>query len=126
LFDGALLIALDAVVIVLTLRLSGLDMRSLGALPIAPLAAFLMLLNLGYVVVLTLVGGQTFGKMACGVRVVAQGGGPMTAAVSIMRGLGYLISLLPLGLGIAWMFLDSEHRALHDRLAGTRVLMASK
>ena len=73
--------------------------------------------------VLTVVGGQTFGKMAFGVRVVDRGGCPVTTAVA--RALGYLVSVLPLGLGVVSMFLDSERCALHDRLAGTRVLAGS-
>jgi uncharacterized RDD family membrane protein YckC len=110
-------------VIVLTLRLAELDLQSLDTLPAAPLAGFLLLLNGGYVVVLTLVGGQTFGKMVCKVRVVNRAGRPVTTSVALVRALGYLMSVLPLGLGVVWMFFDTERRALHDRLAGTCVLM---
>jgi uncharacterized RDD family membrane protein YckC len=113
-------------VVVLTLRLAGLDVGSLGAVPLVPLAAFLILLNAGYVVVLTLAGGQTFGKMVFGVRVVDQTGRRVTTSVALLRAIAYLVSVLPLGLGIVWMFLDSERRALHDRVAGTRVLLVSR
>ena len=122
LLDTVLLAVLDAVVIVLTLRLAELDLQSLGVLPVPPLAAFLILLNGGYVVILTLAGGQTFGKMVFGVRVVDRAGRPVTASVALVRALGYLVSVLPFGLGVVWMFFDAERRALHDRLAGTRVL----
>ena len=121
--DTVLLASLDAVVIVLTLRMAELDLQSLDTLPAAPLAGFLILLNGGYVVVLTLVGGQTFGKMVCRVRVVNRAGHPVTTSVALVRALGYLMSVLPLGLGVVWMFFDTERCALHDRLAGTRVLM---
>lgn len=126
LFDAALLACLDAVVIALTLRLAELDLQSLGLLPVAPLAGFLILLNGGYVVVLIRAGGQTFGKMAFGVRVVDRAGHPVTTSVAVVRALGYLVSVLPLGLGVVLMFLETERRALHDRLAGTRVLMVPK
>jgi uncharacterized RDD family membrane protein YckC len=126
LVDVGLMVSLDAVVVVLTLRLAGLDVRLLGALPLVPLVAFLILLNAGYVVVLTLAGGQTFGKMVFGVRVVDQTGRPVTTSVALLRAIAYLVSVLPLGLGIIWMFLDSERRALHDRVAGTRVLLVSR
>ncbi len=125
LLDTVLLASLDAVVIVLTLRLGELDLQSLDTLPVAPLAGFLILLNGGYVVVLTLAGGQTLGKMAFGVRVVDRTGCPVTASIAVVRALGYLVSVLPLGLGVVWMFLDTDRRAWHDRLAGTRVLMVS-
>ena len=125
LFDTVLLAAVDAVVIVLTLRVAELDLQSLDTLSVAPLAGFLILLNGGYVVVLTLAGGQTIGKMAFGVRVVDRAGRPVTISIALVRVLGYLVSVLPLGLGVIWMFLDIDRRALHDRLAGTRVLMVS-
>ena len=126
LLDTVLLASLDAVVVVLTLRLAELDLGSLGTLPVAPLAAFLILIDGGYVVILTLAGGQTFGKMALGVRVVDRAGRPVTASIALVRALGYLVSVLPLGLGVVLMFLDAERRALHDRLAGTRVLMVTR
>jgi uncharacterized RDD family membrane protein YckC len=122
LLDMVLLASVDAVVIVLTLRLVELELQSLGTLPVAPLAAFLILLNGGYVVALTLAGGQTIGKMAFGVRVVDRAGRPVTVSVALVRVLAYLVSVLPLGLGVAMMFLDAERRTVHDRLAGTRVL----
>ncbi len=125
LFDTVLLVSLDAIVIVLTLRLAELDLQSLDTLPVAPLAGFLILLNGGYVVVLTFAGGQTFGKMVFGMRVVDRAGRPVTISIALVRALVYLVSVLPLGLGVAWMFLDADRRALHDRLAGTRVLMVS-
>ena len=123
LFDTVLLATLDAVVIMLTLRLTGLGLQSLSTLPVGPLVAFLILLNGGYVVVLTRTGGQTFGKMAFGVRVVDRAGRPVTTAVALVRALGYLVSVLPFGLGLVVMFFDTQGRALHDLLAGTRVLM---
>ena len=125
LFDTVLLASLDAVVVMLTLRLTGLDLQSLSTLPAGPLVAFLALLDAGYVVVLTVAGGQTFGKMAFGVRVVDPAGRPVTISVALVRALGYLVSVLPLGLGLVLMFFDTQRRALHDRLAGTRVLMVS-
>ena len=82
LFDMVLLASLDAVVVVLTLRLAELDLPSLGTLPVVPLAGFLILLNGGYVFVLTVAGGQTFGKMVFGVRVVDMAGRPVTTSVA--------------------------------------------
>jgi uncharacterized RDD family membrane protein YckC len=63
--------------------------------------------------------------MAFGVRVVDRVGCPVTTSIAVVRALGYLVSVLPLGLGVVWMFLDTDRRAWHDRLAGTRVLMVS-
>ena len=125
LFDVVLLVTLDVVVIGLTLRVVELDLQSLGMLPVAPLAGFLILINGGYVVILTGTGGQTFGKMAFGVRVVDRSGGVVTMSAALVRALGYLVSVLPLGAGGVLMFFDPERRTLHDRLAGTRVVKHS-
>jgi uncharacterized RDD family membrane protein YckC len=36
------------------------------------------------------------------------------------------VSLLPAGLGFAWVLVDPERRAWHDRLSRTRVVMVPK
>ena len=120
--DLVLLGCLDAAAVWLTLRLTGLDMQSFGVLPLPPLVAFLCLLDGGYVVGLTAAGGQTFGKMACGLRVADAAGGPVTVPQAVMRTLWTPVSLT---LGVLWTLFDQEGRALHDALAGTRVLAVS-
>ena len=120
--DLVLLGVLDAAAVWLTLRLVGLDAQSFGVLPLPPLAAFLCLLNGGYVVGLTAAGGQTFGKMALGLRVTDAGGGPVTLPQAVVRTLWTPASVT---VGIVWTLFDREGRALHDALAGTRVLAAS-
>ncbi len=117
--DLVLLAGVDAAAVWLTLRLAGLDAQSLGVLPLPPLAAFLCLLDGGYVVGLTAAGGQTLGKMAWGLRVTAAAGGPVTVPRAAVRTLWTPVSVT---VGFFWMFFDREGRALHDVLAGTRVL----
>ncbi len=121
LIDVALLLLLDAVVIILTLRLTGLDMRSFRMLPSAPLAAFLVLMDGGYLVVLTGAGGQTFGDMVFGIRVTDLSRRPVTMSVAFARAVGLVLAVVPLGAGVLWMCVDPHRRGLHDRLAGTRV-----
>ena len=102
--------------------------RAAALLPIPPLAVFLLLLNGGYLAAFTAAGGQTIGKMLAGIRVVADHGatvGPrVTLGAAVLRASAYLVSLLPVGLGFAAILLDTEGRALHDRLADTRVVKA--
>jgi uncharacterized RDD family membrane protein YckC len=43
---------------------------------------------------------------------------------SIVRAAGYIVSALPLGLGFLPALFGPERRALHDRLADTRVVKA--
>jgi len=122
-FDAALLLLLDAVVVGLTLRLAGLDVDSIGALPRAPLAVFLLLLDVGYVVVLTSTGGQTFGKMAVGIRAVDAAGHPVTVAAALIRAATMVVSMLPAGAGLVWVCVVRDRRGLHDRVAGTQVVV---
>lgn len=124
LFDLSLLLLLDAVVVGLTLRLTGLDIDSVGVLPVLPLLAFFLLLNGGYVVLLTGVGGQTFGQMILRIRVVDLAGGPVTISTALVRAVALGLAMLPLGAGIAWMCVASRRDSMQDRIAGTRVKRA--
>ena len=120
LVDVALLLSIDAVVVYLTLRFTGLPVFLIGRLLFFPLAAFLLVLNIGYVVALTAVGGQTIGKMAFGLRVQKDDGSPVTVVTALGRTAAYVVSLLPAGLGFTGLFFG-KRLALHDLLADTRV-----
>ncbi len=120
--DLALLAGLDALVVWLTLRLAGLDLQSLGALPLFPLSVFLCLLDAGYVAGLTAAGGQTIGKMAWGLRVADADGGTVSLPRALARTFWTPVSVT---VGIVWILLGRERRALHDLLSGTRVMAVS-
>jgi uncharacterized RDD family membrane protein YckC len=65
----------------------------------------------------------TPGKMAIGARIVdAQTGGQPSTGQLIGRYFAYLVSLIPLGLGIFWIGFDSRKQGWHDKLAGTVVV----
>lgn len=65
----------------------------------------------------------TPGKMALKVKIVdAKTGNKPTTQQSIIRYIGYYISLLPLGLGYLWVAWDSKKQAWHDKMAGTVVI----
>ncbi len=119
--DLALLAGLDAVVVWLTLRLTGLNVQSFDLLPWPPLVVFLGLLDAGYVIGLTAAGGQTIGKMAWGLRVADAEGRPVSVAKAVLRTVWVPVSLAA-GIGVVWMLFEREGRALHDVLSGTRVL----
>ena len=126
--DLVLLGAIDATVVYLTLRLCDLHFGDLRQLPIVPLAAFLAMLNGGYMAAFTAAGGQSIGKMAAGTRVVSDDDGPSMSGVSlgqsIVRAAAYAVSVLPAGLGFLPALFAADRRALHDRLAQTRVVKA--
>ena len=120
--DNAILFGVDAVVVYLTVRMAGLTLTDWAALPIVPLAAFLLLLKVGYFCAFTAVGGQTIGKMASHLRVVTDTGLPLDGAAAIRRTCAGTVSALALGLGFLPAFMTADRRALHDRVAGTRVV----
>ena len=121
--DAGILAGICGAVVYITLRVCGLRLDQVGALPMAPLAGFLLLLVAGYFVLLTAADGQTIGKMATGIRVVPMSHHErVSLGESSMRAAGYLVSLLPAGLGLLPALLHADRRALHDRLADTRVV----
>ena len=126
--DVALIGAIDVLVIYFTLRICDLTFGEVTALPLAPLVSFFLLLNGGYLSAFVAAGGQTIGKMAAGTRVIpAAPDAGLHRGVSfgqaVVRAGGYLVSALPVGLGFV-PALAGEGRALHDRLADTRVVNA--
>lgn len=120
--DHLLLAAIDLAVVYFTLRMAALSMADWQALPPAPLLAFLLLLKLSYFCAFTAVGGQTIGKMAVGIQVVTEDGRPVDGARAIRRTLAGTASTAMLGLGFVPALVGSERRALHDRVARTRVV----
>jgi uncharacterized RDD family membrane protein YckC len=123
--DLLLLLAVDLVVVYFTMQICGVALEELALLPKGPLVVFLLVQNVGYLVAFT-VGGQTLGKMAAGIKVVA---GDCDAAVDVPRALKRtvmsLLLAVPGGLGLLPTLFDKEHRGLHDRFAGTRVVRAT-
>jgi len=120
--DGLLLLALDASVVHFTLRVSRLDTSGIALLPLAPLAAFLLLLNGGYLTLFTAASGQTIGKMAFHLRVISTDDEPLTIGSAVLRVAALIACALPAGLGLVPAAFDRTGRGLHDRLAATRVV----
>jgi uncharacterized RDD family membrane protein YckC len=122
--DALLLVALDAVILYLTLRVSGLQntMDDIRVLPIIPFGGFLALLAFGYVAAFTVAGGQTVGKMLLSLRVIGDDGRPIDAAGGVLRAAGCMLVPLTLGMSYVPVLVTAEHRAVHDRIAGTRVV----
>lgn len=122
--DLALLAAVDAGVLFLTLRIAGLHttLDDLRVVPAVPFAGFLALLAFGYVAAFTVAGGQTIGKMLFRLRVIGDDGRPIDAAGGLLRAVGCMLVPATLGLSYVPALFSSDHRAVHDRLAGTRVV----
>ena len=127
LVDLALLGAIDIAVLYFTLRLCGLTFSDARDIPVMPFIAFIALLNGGYMAAFTAAGGQTIGKMAARIKVVTMDEATWSDRVplgqAVLRAAGYLASGLPAGLGFL-PGLVGDRRAVHDRLAHTRVVKA--
>jgi uncharacterized RDD family membrane protein YckC len=123
LIDLLLLAGSDAVVIYFTLKICRLAPGDMLVLPLAPMAAFLLLFNGGYLALPTAAGGQTPGKMAMRLKVVRVDERRLTVARAILRTCALLLCVLPAGLGLLPV-LFGGHRGAHDHLAGTRVVRA--
>lgn len=65
----------------------------------------------------------TPGKMVLKLIIVdAKTGNKASLKQYIIRYVGYLISLIPLGLGYLWIIWDPKKQGWHDKLAGTVVI----
>ncbi len=123
--DLAILAAIDLAVIYFTMQICGITLGEFGVLPKGPLIAFLLVQNGGYLVSFT-AGGQTLGKMAAGIKVVTAGrGAPLDVSRALLRTLMWFVLAVPAGLGFLTALFSHDHRGLHDRFAGTRVVRAS-
>ena len=122
LIDHGILLGIDLVVLYFTLRMAALTFQDWRVVPVAPMLAFLAMVKFAYFTAFTSVGGQTIGKMATRIRVVADDAGRLDAGRAMQRAVMVLVSLVTLGIGFL-PALGSERRAFHDRLARTRVVV---
>ncbi len=67
--------------------------------------------------------GQTLGQMATHIKVVRADGQPMDLGVATLRFVGLLVCGLTLGIGFLFILFDERKRGLHDRIAGTYVIL---
>ncbi len=71
--------------------------------------------------------GGTPGKLWLGVRIVSESTGRnLTLGQSLVRYLGYIPSVLVLGLGFLWMLWHPKKQCWHDIMAGSVVVVRSK
>jgi uncharacterized RDD family membrane protein YckC len=119
------LLALLVFVLVLTSGTAGLDDALLGALALLGAVAVLV----GYPVLFeTLSRGRTLGKLAFGLRVVREDGGPIRFRQALVRGLtGFFVDFWVLGLfGAVAVFVSlasTKGKRVGDYLAGTVVVL---
>ncbi len=121
--DLLLLAAVDAAVVYFTLEICGISIDEIGLVPKAPLIAFLLVQNGGYLIAFT-AGGQTIGKLIAGIKVIGENDTPLDLGRAARRTLMWALLAIPAGLGFLTALFSADRRGLHDRFADTRVVRA--
>jgi uncharacterized RDD family membrane protein YckC len=85
---------------------------------------YLVLVAAVYFVFFWAHGGQTLAMKTWGIRLAGGGNGPPGVRQAFVRYLFALIGIMAGGLGFLWALWDREGLFLHDRLAGTRLILA--
>jgi len=125
-YDLLPLLGLWFLAVVLALLVTGgaLDTQRIGGKLLVQIPE--LLFSAAYFVLSWLRGGQTIGMKPWRLRVVRADGSALDAKQALLRFAVALVSLLPLGAGFWWAFVDRERRAWHDLAAGTRVVRMEK
>jgi uncharacterized RDD family membrane protein YckC len=67
--------------------------------------------------------GATPGKMALSAKIVnADTGEPLTMGASLVRYLGYFVSMIPFCVGFIWIAFDRRKQGWHDKMANSVVV----
>jgi uncharacterized RDD family membrane protein YckC len=90
------------------------------------LQVVLLLLAGGYFVWQWHRGGQTLPMKTWRMRLVTAAGEPVSAARALRRFVFAVTGTLLAGAGVIWAFFDRDRQFLHDRLAGTRIVMSDE
>jgi uncharacterized RDD family membrane protein YckC len=83
---------------------------------------FGFLLGISYTLFFWIKYGATPGKMLLKLKIVTPEGGQISAGQAIGRYFAQILSFLTIYIGFMMAGWDDEKRALHDRIAGTRVI----
>lgn len=69
--------------------------------------------------------GQTLPMKTWRLKLVGRDGSPVSVQRALVRYIAAVAGTAALGLGFAWALVDRDRQFLHDRLAGTRLMMIS-
>jgi len=83
---------------------------------------FVLLFSAGYFIFFWTLASQTPGKTLMGLQIITTDGQRLTFGRAVRRLLGYIVSILTLWLGFAWILVDNRRQGLHDKIAGTLVV----
>lgn len=67
--------------------------------------------------------GQTLGMQAWRLKVQNADGSPITVRQTVLRFIGAILSMLPMGIGYFYMLFNPHRETLHDRLSASEIVM---
>ncbi|PWB49105.1 MAG: hypothetical protein C3F18_10710 [Nitrosomonadales bacterium] len=102
----------------------GLTLGSTTQLVRSVFQVYLLGVMAAYFIWFWLRGGQTLAMKTWHLRLVSADGSPLTLRQAILRFALALPGML-LGIGILWALFDRERQFLHDRLAGTKIILTA-
>lgn len=124
LYDGLLVVALLMLATVPYVLLTGGGATShVGRVLFQ---TYLLAVMFGFFSWFWLHGGQTLGMRAWRLQVIGRDGAPLRPSQALARFAWAVPSLLLFGLGLAWVLVDKDRLAWHDRLSGTRLVLLPK
>jgi uncharacterized RDD family membrane protein YckC len=102
--------------------LSAFGLGASGKMLLMHVMALLML----YFVWFWLHGGQTLPMKTWKLRLTGANGETLRPLQAVLRYLAAWPSILFFGIGIVWAMFDKDRQFLHDRIAGTRIVLVDK
>lgn len=120
-YEGLLLAAVLAVLLVLPHVLLGAFAHRLASAVVVQTHCFLVLLI--YFLWFWSHGGQTLAMKTWRIRLVSRDGLAVRPAQAFLRYLLCWPSIVLGGVGILWALFDRDRQFLHDRLAGTQLVL---
>ena len=114
-------------VVIVTLILPHILIGAFAQRMAAPLVlwAHLFLVLLVYFIGFWSHGGQTLAMKTWRIRLVTRTGQAILPAQALLRYCLCWPSLALCGIGLLWAFVDRDRQFLHDRLAGTRLILVA-
>ncbi len=87
------------------------------------LQAYVLVVAGAYLITFWIRGGQTLAMKTWGIRLLASDGRSIGITQAVTRYLVAVAGLAAAGLGFLWALWDRDGQFLHDRLAGTRLVI---
>jgi uncharacterized RDD family membrane protein YckC len=122
--DGLVLLTMGLLLVIAGASAAGTAVVPFVQAAPIPFVATWLVFSVVYAVMFNGTCGQTLGKMAMRVRVIGNESFHVGYGTAALRALAYGVAAIPAGLGLIPALRDPQHRGLHDRLTGTRVVKA--